>query len=46
VFLRDAVGGLRWLLRRTLRALSGRQPVSRGAYGIEQIDRPDAALAH
>jgi len=43
-FLRDAVVGLRWLVRRTLRALSGRQPVSRGAYGIEGIDRPDAAL--
>jgi uncharacterized membrane protein len=44
-FLRDAVVGFAWLVRRTLRAFSGRQPVSRGAYGIERIDRPDAALA-
>ena len=43
-FLRDAVVGFAWLVRRTLRAFSGRQPVSRGAYGIERIDRPGAAL--
>jgi uncharacterized membrane protein len=42
VFLRDAVKGLAWLVRRTVRALAGRQPVSRGAYGIESIERPDA----
>jgi uncharacterized membrane protein len=39
-FLRDAVKGLAWLVRRTVRALAGRQPVSRGAYGIDRIDRP------
>ncbi|HEY7371606.1 MAG TPA: DUF2231 domain-containing protein [Polyangia bacterium] len=44
-FLRDAVVGFAWLVRRTLRAFSGRQPVSRGAFGIERIDRPGAALA-
>jgi len=43
-FLRDAVRGFAWLLRRTVRALAGRQPVSRGAYGIESIDRPDAGV--
>ena len=42
VFLRDAVKGLAWLLRRTVRAFSGRQPVSRGAFAIERIDRPGA----
>jgi uncharacterized membrane protein len=41
-FLRDAVKGFAWLVRRTVRAFSGRQPVSRGAYGIDKIDRPDA----
>lgn len=41
-FLRDAVKGFAWLVRRTVRALAGRQPVSRGALGIESIDRPDA----
>jgi uncharacterized membrane protein len=41
-FLRDAVKGLAWLVRRTVSAFSGRQPVSRGAYGIERIDRPNA----
>jgi hypothetical protein len=41
-FLRDAVKGFAWLLRRTVRAFSGRQPVNRGAYGIESIDRPGA----
>lgn len=41
-FLRDAVKGLAWLVRRTVRAFSGRQPVSRGAYGIKRIDRPGA----
>jgi hypothetical protein len=41
-FLRDAIKGFAWLVRRTARAFSGRQPVSRGAYGIETIDRPDA----
>jgi uncharacterized membrane protein len=40
-FLRDAVKGLGWLVRRTVRAFAGRQPVSRGAYGIESIDRPE-----
>jgi hypothetical protein len=44
-FVRDAVAGFAWLVRRTVRAFSGRQPVSRGAYGIERIDRPDAALS-
>jgi uncharacterized membrane protein len=44
-FLRDVVRGFAWLIRRTARAFSGRQPVSRGAYGIESIDRPDAAGA-
>lgn len=44
-FLRDALVGFTWLVRRTVRALSGRQPVSRGAYGIERLDRPDAALS-
>jgi hypothetical protein len=39
-FLRDAVKGFTWLVRRTLRVLAGRQPVSRGAFGIESIDRP------
>jgi uncharacterized membrane protein len=42
-FLRDAVKGFAWLVRRTARAFSGRQPVSRGAYGIDSVDRPDAA---
>ena len=42
VFLRDAVKGLAWLLRRTVRAFSGRQPVSRGSFAIERIDRPGA----
>ena len=41
-FLRDVVKGFAWLVRRTARALSGRQPVHRGALGIESIDRPDA----
>jgi len=41
-FLRDAIVGFAWLVRRTWRAFSGRQPVSRGAYGIDRIDRPDA----
>jgi uncharacterized membrane protein len=41
-FLRDAVKGFAWLIRRTVRAFTGRQPVSRGAFGIERIDRPDA----
>ena len=41
-FLRDAVRGLAWLVRRTARVFAGRQRVSRGAYGIESIDRPDA----
>jgi len=40
-FLRDAVKGFAWLIRRTVRAFSGRQPVSRGAFGIERIDRPN-----
>jgi hypothetical protein len=39
-FLRGAVKGFTWLVRRTLRVLAGRQPVSRGAFGIESIDRP------
>jgi len=39
-FVRDAVAGFAWLVRRTLRAFAGRQPVSRGAYGIERADRP------
>lgn len=42
-FLRDVVKGFGWLVRRTLRVLAGRQTVSRGAFGIESIDRPDAA---
>jgi len=41
-FVRDVVKGFAWLVRRTVRAFSGRQPVSRGAYGIDSIDRPDA----
>ncbi len=41
-FLRDAVRGLAWLVRRTARVFAGRQRVNRGAYGIESIDRPDA----
>jgi uncharacterized membrane protein len=41
-FLRDALKGFSWLMRRTARALSGRKPVCRGAYGLESIDRPDA----
>jgi uncharacterized membrane protein len=41
-FVRDAIRGFAWLVRRTVRAFSGRQPVSRGAYGIDGIDRPDA----
>jgi len=44
-FLRDALAGFGWLVRRAVRVLSGRQPVSRGAYGIERIDRPDAELS-
>ena len=44
-FLRDAIKGFSWLMRRTARALSGRQPVSRGAYGIDRVDRPDARLS-
>ena len=44
-FLRDAVKGFSWLVRRTLRALAGRQPVNRGAYGIESIDRPGGSGA-
>src|SRR3954470_12544916 len=40
-FLRDAVKGFAWLIRRTVRAFSGRQPVSRGAFGIGSIDRPN-----
>ena len=43
-FLRDAVKGFAWLVRRTARAFSGRQPVSRGAYGIERADRPAASF--
>jgi len=39
-FLRDAVRGFAWLVRRTVRAFNGRQPVSRGAFGMESIDRP------
>jgi uncharacterized membrane protein len=39
-FVRDAVAGFAWLVRRTLRAFAGRQPVSRGAYGIERAERP------
>jgi len=42
-FVRDVVKGFAWLIRRTVRAFSGRQPVSRGAYGIESIDRPNGA---
>src|SRR4051812_42395983 len=42
-FLRDAVKGFAWLVRRTARAFSGRQPVNRGAYGIERVDRADGA---
>jgi uncharacterized membrane protein len=42
VFVRDVVKGFAWLIRRTVRAFSGRQPVSRGAFGIESIDRPDS----
>jgi len=38
------VKGFAWLIRRTVRAFSGRQPVSRGAFGIERIDRPTGAL--
>jgi uncharacterized membrane protein len=41
-FLRDAGKGLAWLVRRTLGLLAGRAPLSRGAYGIETIDRPGA----
>ena len=41
-FLHDAVKGLAWLIRRTVRAFSGRQPVSRGAFAIDGIDRPGA----
>src|SRR3954468_9691262 len=40
--VRDVGKGFAWLVRRTVRAFSGRQPVSRGAYGIDSIDRPDA----
>ncbi|HVV53403.1 MAG TPA: DUF2231 domain-containing protein [Polyangia bacterium] len=40
-FVRDAAKGFGWLLRRTLDLLAGRAPLSRGAYGIERIDRPD-----
>src|SRR3954463_1150330 len=40
-FLRDVVKGFAWLIQRTVRAFSGRQPVSRGAFGIEWIDRPN-----
>jgi uncharacterized membrane protein len=40
MFLRDAVRGLAWLFRRTLRVLAGRHPVNHGAYGIERADRP------
>jgi uncharacterized membrane protein len=39
-FVRDVVKGFAWLIRRTVRAFSGRQPISRGAFGIESIDRP------
>jgi hypothetical protein len=39
-FLRDAVRGFAWLVRRTVRAFSGRQPVGRGALGMESLDRP------
>jgi len=41
-FVRDVVKGFAWLVRRTVRAFMGRQRVSRGAFGIESIDRPDA----
>jgi uncharacterized membrane protein len=40
-FVRDAAKGFAWLVRRTLGLLAGRAPLSRGAYGIEKIDRPD-----
>jgi uncharacterized membrane protein len=39
-FVRDVVGGLAWLVRRTLSLVAGRAPLDRGAYGIDKIDRP------
>lgn len=43
-FLRDAGKGLAWLVRRTLGLLAGRAPLSRGAYGIEKMDRPEGMM--
>jgi uncharacterized membrane protein len=39
-FLRDAIGGLAWLFRRTAKLLSGRQPVHPGAFGVGQAATP------
>jgi uncharacterized membrane protein len=44
-FLRDAIKGLVWLVRRTARLFAGRQRINRGAFGIESLDRPDAGVA-
>lgn len=38
VFLRDAARGLVWLLRRTARAITGRQPVDRAALALPDSD--------
>jgi hypothetical protein len=39
-FLRDAIRGLTWLLRRTANLLQGRQPVHPGAFGVGQAATP------
>jgi hypothetical protein len=43
-FARDAIAGLVWLLRRTSRALLGRRPIDRYAYGLREEPSPVASL--
>jgi uncharacterized membrane protein len=43
-FARDAVAGLVWLFRRTARALLGRRPIDRNAYGLREEPAPLGSL--
>jgi hypothetical protein len=43
-FLRDAVRGLTWLIARTAKALAGRKPIRRAAFGLEETTPAPAEL--
>ena len=44
-FMRDAIRGLGWLVTRTARAILGREPVDRGAFGVGEDTSARVLLA-